>query len=139
MQGSTIGVRCVRTNVYFYWRTHDFGHGVVQKVRSLRVGEGGEGRGEGQAKANKNKHGEGGGMWHVCTFFDMKFYSHSPVFPIDYNGNMNYHHERLQNSVLSMNGCVHFRRPFLLCTTFPSFLCTVYYFLCAFSAKMATY
>ena len=40
MQGSTIGVRRVRTNVYFYWRTHDFGPGVVQKVRSLRVGEG---------------------------------------------------------------------------------------------------
>ena len=35
--------------------------------------------------------------------------------------------------------CVRFRQPFLLCTTFPSFLCTVYYFLCAFPAKMATY
>ena len=59
MQGSTIGVRRVRTNVYFYWRTHDFGPGVVQKVRSMRVGEGGERRGEGQGKANKNKHGRG--------------------------------------------------------------------------------
>ena len=31
------------------------------------------------------------------------------------------------------------RQPLLLCTTFHSFLCTVHYFLCAFSAKMATY
>ena len=30
-------------------------------------------------------------------------------------------------------------QPFLLCTTFRSFLCTVHYFLCAFSAKIATY
>ena len=35
--------------------------------------------------------------------------------------------------------CDRFRQPFLLCTTFCSFLCTVHYFLCAFSAKMATY
>ena len=35
--------------------------------------------------------------------------------------------------------CDRFRQPFLLCTTFRSFLCTVHYFLCAFSAKMATY
>ena len=39
-----------------------------------------------------------------AKIFKMKFYSYSPVFPIDYNGNMKYHHERLQNSVLSMNG-----------------------------------
>ena len=31
--------------------------------------------------------------------------------------------------------CDCFRQPFLLCTTFRSFLCTVHYFLCAFSAK----
>ena len=35
--------------------------------------------------------------------------------------------------------CNRFRQPFLLCTTFRSFLCTVHYFLCAFKAKMATY
>ena len=35
--------------------------------------------------------------------------------------------------------CDHFCQCFLLCTNFRSFLCTVHYFLCAFSAKMATY
>ena len=35
--------------------------------------------------------------------------------------------------------CDRFRQPFLLCTTFRSFLCTSHYFLCAFLAKMATY
>ena len=35
--------------------------------------------------------------------------------------------------------CDRFRQLFLLCTTFRSFLRTVHYFLCAFSAKMATY
>ena len=35
--------------------------------------------------------------------------------------------------------CDRFRRPFLLCTTFRSFLCTVHDFLCAFSAKVAAY
>ena len=30
-----------------------------------------------------------------AKIFKMKFYSYSPVFPIDYNGNMKYHHERL--------------------------------------------
>ena len=28
-QGSTIGVRDVRTYAYFYWRTHDFGYAYV--------------------------------------------------------------------------------------------------------------
>ena len=32
-----------------------------------------------------------------------------------------------------------FQQPFLLCTTFRSFLYTVHYFLCVFSAKMAPY
>ena len=31
--------------------------------------------------------------------------------------------------------CNCFRQPFLLCTTFCSFLCTVHYFLCGFLAK----
>ena len=52
-------------------------------------------------KKKKNKEGEGGGggSQHVCTFalkkknaqiFKMKFYSYSPVFPIDYNGSKKY-------------------------------------------------
>ena len=35
--------------------------------------------------------------------------------------------------------CDRFRQPFLISTTVCSFLCTVNYFLCAFSAKIATY
>ena len=35
--------------------------------------------------------------------------------------------------------CDRFRGPFLLCTTFRSFLYTVHYFPCTFSAKMASY
>ena len=35
--------------------------------------------------------------------------------------------------------CDCFRQPFLLCLTFHSFLCTVHYFPCVFSAKMAIY
>ena len=38
-----------------------------------------------------------------------------------------------------MNGLRSFSPALLLCTTLRSFLCTVLYFLCAFSAKMATY
>ena len=49
-------------------------------------------------------------VWHVCMFtlkkknaeiFKLKFYSYSPVFPIDYNGNIKYqtnHHEKLYNT-----------------------------------------
>ena len=35
--------------------------------------------------------------------------------------------------------CDRFRQPFLLCTTFRSFLCTIHYFLCPSSAKMDLY
>ena len=31
MQGSTIGICCVRTYAYFYWCTNDFGYGYVDK------------------------------------------------------------------------------------------------------------
>ena len=50
-------------------------------------------------KPNKNEQGEGGGgpSMCICSFFKknaeifkMKFYSYSPVFPIDYNGSMKY-------------------------------------------------
>ena len=67
--------------------------GVIQKVRSLRRGEGG-----GSLKSEQKRTGEGGSE-HECTFaflknnaeiFKMKFYSYSPVFPIDYNGSKKY-------------------------------------------------
>ena len=35
--------------------------------------------------------------------------------------------------------CDRFHKPFLFCIAFRSFLCTVHYILCAFSAKIAAY
>ena len=62
--------------------------GVIQKVRSLRRGGGGH------LKVSKNEQKEGGGVL-ACVYvrfvkkdaemFKMKFYSYSPVFPIDHN------------------------------------------------------
>ena len=65
---------------------------VIQKVCSLRRGGGII---EKQTKTNKRK-----GRVLACVYFrflkrnaeifKMKFYSYSPVFPIDYNGSMKY-------------------------------------------------
>ena len=70
---------------------HKTNLGVIQKVLSLRREGGGEVN-EKRSKTNK------GGSQHVCTFalfkkknaviFNMKFYSYSPVFPIDYNSSI---------------------------------------------------
>ena len=55
--------------------------------------------GEGGSLRTKQKRLRGRGSYHVCTFaffkenaeiFKMKFYSYSPVFPIDYNGSIKY-------------------------------------------------
>ena len=69
--------------------------GDIQKVCLLKRGGGG-GRGD-PWKANKNEQGEGYLAYVYVRFlkknaeiFKMKFYSYSPVFPIDYNGNMKY-------------------------------------------------
>ena len=59
------------------------------------------GRGGGHWKANKNQQGDDEeGDPSMCVplifflknaeIFKMKFYSYSPVFPIDYNGSMKY-------------------------------------------------
>ena len=65
--------------------------GVIQKVGSLRRWGGG------LWKANKSEQGEGVLACVYVRFFKknaeifkMKFYSYSPVFPIDYNGSMKY-------------------------------------------------
>ena len=77
--------------------------GVIQKVRSLRGRR--EGVIEKQTKMNTVRATGGGGVGgrrgvvafvYVHFFkknaeiFNMKFYSYSPVFPIDYNGSMKY-------------------------------------------------
>ena len=76
--------------------------GVIQKVRSLR--RGGEGVTEKRTKTNGLGGGGGGALACVyirflkkkmLRFLKMKFYGYSPVFLIDYNGSMKYHHERL--------------------------------------------
>ena len=67
--------------------------GVIQKVRSLMRGEGG-----GSLKSQQKRTGGGGVL--ACVYvrffrknaeiFEVKFYSYSPVFPIDYNDSMKY-------------------------------------------------
>ena len=86
---------------------------------------------------NKDEQEKGG-----PEIFKMKFYSYSPVFPVGYNSSMNIKQTimkdyNIQSSQLMTCDC--FRQLFLLCTIFRYFFCTVHYFLCAFSAKMATY
>ena len=66
---------------------------VIQKVRLLIRG------GEGGSLKSEQKQTRGGGVL-ACVYarffkknaeiFKMKFYSYSPVFPIDYNGRMKY-------------------------------------------------
>ena len=67
--------------------------GVIQKVRSLMRGEGG-GVIE---KPTKTNRGRGVPACVYVRFFrknaeifEVKFYSYSPVFPIDYNDSMKY-------------------------------------------------
>ena len=92
---------------FLFYGTHlaqdqdGFMFGVIQKVRSLR--RGGEGVTEKRTKTNElaGGGGEGSSRWVPSLFFKkmlrflkMKFYGYSPVFLIDYNGSMKYHHER---------------------------------------------
>ena len=66
--------------------------GDIQKVRLLRRGRGVH------EKRTKTNRGRGGPSMCVrslflkknAEIFKLKFYSYSPVFPIDYNGNMKY-------------------------------------------------
>ena len=59
---------------FYYFKNCFFNKGVIQKVLSLR-------RGGGVIEKRTKKNAE---------IFKMKFYSYSPVFPIDYNGSMKY-------------------------------------------------
>ena len=67
-----------------------FYKGVIQRVRSLR-------RGGGSLKSEQKQMGREGPSMCVCLLFKknaeifkMKFYSQSPVSPIDYKGSMKY-------------------------------------------------
>ena len=68
---------------------------VIEKVHSLRRGQKGGG---GSLRSKQKRTGGGGGpsMSVRSLFlkkkgdFKMKFYSYSPVFPIDYNRRMKY-------------------------------------------------
>ena len=67
--------------------------GVIQKVRSLSGGE--EGIIEKETNTNRVRRGLGISVRPLfkkknAEIFQMKFYSYSPVFPIDYNGSMKY-------------------------------------------------
>ena len=97
--------------------------GVIQKVRSLR-----RGGTWGYRKANKNEQVEGGSILQFSLLIIMAVWNNKQTIMKDYN-----------IQPCQWMACDHFRQPFLLCTTFCSFLCTVHYFLCAFSAKIATY
>ena len=70
--------------------------GVIQKVRSLRRGGGERGRGVIEKRTKTNR---GRGVL-ACVYvrffkkdaeiFKMKFFSFSPIFPVDYNSSMKY-------------------------------------------------
>ena len=108
------------------------------------------GRGGGRFIEKITKTGLGG-SYHVCTFaflkknaeiFKIKFYSYSPFFPlIIITVKIIKQIIMKDNNIQSCQWLAYdrFRQPFLLCTTFRSFLCTVHYFLCAFAAEMAAY
>ena len=106
-----------------------------------------EGRGGDHWKANKSKQGEEGSQ-HMCTFAFFKkmlrfskwsFIVILQFFLLIIMGVWNTIMKDYNIQSCQWMACDHFRQPFLLCTIFRSFLCTVHYFLCAFSEKMATY
>ena len=121
--------------------------GVVQKVRSLRRG-GGEVI-EKRTKTNRGRGGEGPSMcvrslfkkeiprfskWSFIVILQFFLLTIMAVWNIKQTIMKDYNIQSCQ-----WMACDRFRQPFLLCTTFRSFLCTVHYFLYAFSSKMATY
>ena len=103
--------------------------------------------GGGHWKKNKNR-----GRWVLsrvsvhffkknAEIFKIEFYSYSPVFPLIIIAVRNIKQTIMKDNIQSCQwmACDRVRQPFLLCAIFHSFLCTVHYFLCAFSAEMAAY
>ena len=106
-------------------------------------GDWGEGGG---LKSKQKQTGGDGDLACVYAFFKKstvifkrKFYSHSPVFPIDYNGSMKYHHERFQYSVLSMNGVQSLSPVLFTLHNFSFFSLHCPLFSLRIFSKMATY
>ena len=112
---------------------------VIQKVRLLRRGRGGEVI-EKQTKMNM---GRGPSMcvhslflkkmlrfskWSFIDILQFFLLIIMAVWNIKQTIMKDYNIQSCQ-----WMACDRFRQPFLLCTTFRSFLCTVHYFLCIFS------
>ena len=107
--------------------------------------------GGGHWKANKNEQGGGGGptmcvrslfLKQMLIFSKLSFMVIFQFFLLIILAVWNIKQTIMKNyNIQSCQwmACYRFRPPFLLCTTFWSFLRTVHCFLCAFSAKMATY
>ena len=119
--------------------------GVIQKVHSLRRGR----KGEVIEKWTKTKKGKGGPAMCVRLLFSKKMVRFSKwsvivilqFFLLIIMAVWNIKQTIMKDIIQSCQWmtCDRFRQPFLLCTTFCSFLSFVRYFLCTFSAKMATY
>ena len=99
-------------------------------------------------KANKNEQGEG--AEHECTFALLKnilrflkwsFIVILQFFQLSIMAVRNIKQTTMKDYITQSCQwmvCNRFGQPFLLCTPFCSFLCTVHYFLFAFTAKIAT-
>ena len=129
---------------YIFKKEIKFPIGVIQKVRPLV-------RGGGSLKSKQKRSGGGGILACVYVpFFKKKMLRFSKwsfivilqFFLLVIIAGWNIRQTIMKDyNIQSCQwmACDRFRQPFLLCTTFCSFLCTVHYFLFAFSAKMATY
>ena len=102
-------------------------------------------------KANKNEQGEEGGRPSMCVRSLLKkmlrFSKWSSIIILQFFILIIMAVWNIKQSIMKDDNiqschwmtCDRFREPLLLCTTFCSFLCTILYFFCAFSAKMAIY
>ena len=117
---------------------------VIQKVRLLRRGRGGEVI-EKQTKMNM---GRGPSMCvhslflkKMLRFSKWSFIDILQFFLLIVMTVLNIKQTIMKYNIQSCKWmlCDRFRQPFLFCRTSRSFLCTIHYCLGAFSAKMATY
>ena len=117
---------------------------VIQKVRLLRRGRGGEVI-EKQTKMNM---GRGPSMCvhslflkKMLRFSKWSFIDIVQFFLLIVMTVLNIKQTIMKYNIQSCKWmlCDRFRQPFLFCRTSRSFLCTIHYCLGAFSAKMATY
>ena len=91
----------------------------------------------GHWKVNKNEQGEGRprfSNWSFIVILQFFLLIIMAVWNIKQTIVKDYNIQSCQ-----WMACDRFGQPLLFCTTFCSSLCTVHYFLCAFTLKMATY